>query len=308
MGDFQTKSLAKKGDSMKELLFGIKFLFENKILGKKTPLIAGLDITYDCNLSCRHCNVTERETDDMTFEDVTSILDSLYKDGGRTVYFEGGEPFLWRDGDYDLESLVSHANKMGFLTTVVYTNGTFPLETSADTVFISVDGLKETHDWVRGKSFDRIMKNIRESNHPSLFINSIINCNNKDDLEIFCKYVDEIPNIRGTFFYLHTPYFGKDELYIEPGERVEILHKLLDFKKRFKILNSSAGLKSAIRNDWERPLEICRTYEKGGYVHECCKFDDDQKLCNDCGILSYAEIDQTLKLKLTAIWNAMKYF
>lgn len=135
---------------MRELLFGIKYIFNNKILGKNTPLIAGLDITYRCNLRCRHCNVTERETDDMTFEDVTSILNSLYRDGGRTVYFEGGEPFLWHDGGYDLECLVQYAKKMGFLTTVIYTNGTIPLETSADTVFISVDGLKETHDWIRG--------------------------------------------------------------------------------------------------------------------------------------------------------------
>lgn len=292
---------------MKELLFGVTYILNHRILGKKIPLIAGLDLTYRCNLTCRHCNLNERETDDMTFEDVVAILDSLYKDGCRAVYFEGGEPFLWRDGEYKLESVVQHAKRMGFLATVVYTNGTLPIETTANTVFVSVDGLKETHELLRGESFDIIMKNIQESRHASLFINSIINSYNKDELESFCKYIDEIPNIQGTFFYFHMPYYRKDDLYIDQEEREKILHKLLHFKKRFKILNSYAGIKSAIRNDWERPLEICRVYEKG-YVHECCKFHKERELCDNCGILSYAEIDQTLKLKPTAILNALKYF
>ena len=33
-----------------------------------------------------------------------------------------------------------------------------------------------------------------------------------------------------------------------------------------------------------------------------------RELCRDCGYLSYAEIDQTLKLKPSALLNAMKYF
>ena len=84
-------------------------------------------------------------------------------------------------------------------------------------------------------------------------------------------------------------------------------HRLLDYKRRFRILNSRAGLRSALRNDWERPLEICSVYEQGDR-YKCCRYPENPELCRNCGYLSYAEIDQTLKLKPSAVLNALKYF
>ena len=292
---------------MKNIIYGIKYIIGNQIFKKHTPLIAGLAITNKCNLRCQHCRVTERKTDDMSFAEIISVLDSFYKEGGRNIYIEGGEPFLWHDNKHNIEDIVKYAHKKRFLTVVIYTNGTVPIKTSADTVFISLDGLRKTHDLIRGKTFDRIMKNIHESKHPSLFVNFTINNYNKAEIETFCEYVDRIDQLCGIFFYFHTPYYGYDDLYIEAPERNEILFRLLDFKKKYKILNSQAGIKSAIKNDWERPLDICRVYENND-VYECCRFYGDAELCKNCGYLSYAEIDQTLKLKPSAILNALKYF
>ena len=39
-----------------------------------------------------------------------------------------------------------------------------------------------------------------------------------------------------------------------------------------------------------------------------CRYSDDPGLCRNCGYLSYAEVDQTLKLKPSAILGALKYF
>jgi Fe-coproporphyrin III synthase len=122
--------------------------------------------------------------------------------------------------------------------------------------------------------------------------------------EIFIKLINRI---RGIFFYFHTPYYGYDDLYIEPCERNVILGRLLTLKRNYKILNSHVGLKSALNNDWERLLNICRVYEKGG-VYECCRYPGNPQLCQNCGYLSYAEVDQALKLKPSAIINASKYF
>jgi MoaA/NifB/PqqE/SkfB family radical SAM enzyme len=277
------------------------------MLGRNTPLIAGLAITNRCNLRCRHCRVTGRGTEDMSFEEVITILNSFYQEGGRTVFIEGGEPFIWHDGQYGLEDIVRNAHTTGFIAVVVYTNGTMPLDTSADTVFISIDGLQKTHDFLRGETFDRIMQNIRASMHPSLYVNYTINNYNKNEIEKFCEHINAIHQIRGIFFYFHTPYYGYDDLYIEPAERNDILLRLLAGKKKYKILNSRAGLKSALHNDWERPLDICRVYEKGT-VYECCRFSGDPELCRNCGYLSYAEINQTLRLKPSAVLNALRYF
>ena len=40
----------------------------------------------------------------------------------------------------------------------------------------------------------------------------------------------------------------------------------------------------------------------------CNEGNCELTFCKDCGYLSYAEIDQTLKLKPGAITNALKYF
>ena len=292
---------------MIQMIYGIKYIINRQIFKKTTPLIAGLTVTNKCNLRCRHCRVADREAGDLSFEEAVTILDSFYEEGGRTVYLQGGEPFIWHDRQYHLEDIVGYARGKGFLATIIFTNGTMPINTSANTVFVSVDGLQKTHDYLRGKTFDKIMENIHASQHPSLFINYTINNYNKDEIEDFCGHIDKISRIHGIFFYFHTPYYGYDDLYIEPDERNEILGGLLALKRKYKILNSQAGLKSALNNDWERPLDICRVYEKSD-VYQCCRYPGDPELCRNCGYLNYAEINQTLRLKPSAILNALKYF
>jgi hypothetical protein len=81
----------------------------------------------------------------------------------------------------------------------------------------------------------------------------------------------------------------------------------MELRKDYRILNSRAGLRSALKNDWKRPMRVCSVYEKG-VVFECCRFSRGPELCRNCGYLSYAEIDQALKLRPSALLNAMKYF
>lgn len=289
------------------LLFGLRYVTACNLLNKPFPLICGLNMHNRCNLRCRHCRITERPAESLTFEDSKRLIDSFWDEGGRTIYFEGGEPFLWRDREARLEDVIKYSKKKGFIATVIYTNGTFPIETSADTVFISLDGLRDTHDSLRGNTFNRVIHNIHESVHQSLYINYTINNLNKDEIIDFCDFINGVGQIKGIFFYFHTPYYGYDDLYIDRNGRNEVIKTLISNKSRFKILNSYAGLKSALRNDWKRPLEICRIYE-GDRAYTCCRYRGNAELCDNCGYLSYAEIGQVLKLKPSAIRNAIKYF
>ena len=287
--------------------FGLAYLVRHHVLRKDAPLIRGPVLTNRCNLHCLHCRVSARGPMDMSFAEVTAAVDAFYREGGRCLYLEGGEPFLWRDGPRRLDDIVEYAHGIGYPTVVVYTNGTMPPRTAADTVFVSVDGLRATHDALRGTSFERIMGNVCESPHPSLFVNSTINARNKDELRAFCEYVESIDSIRGAFFYLHTPYYGHDALELEVVERQRVLRELLVLRRDHRILNSRAGLESVLRIDWSRPLSACSVYEEG-VVYECCRYSGDPDLCRHCGYLSYAEIDQVLKLKPSAIGNALEYF
>ena len=292
---------------MRHLLFGIKYVANYWITGQLDPLICGLVLHNKCNLRCRHCTVIDRPPGTLTFSEATGVIDDFYDQNGRCLYLEGGEPFTWKDHDHGMEDIVEYAKRKGYFTVIIYTNGTHELESAADTLFVSVDGLQATHDYLRGKSFDRIMENIWHSAHPSIFINYTINSVNKNDIAAFCEYVDGIPSVRGSFFYFHTPYYGFDDLYLEPEEKKEILGALMHLKNKFRILNSKAGLESALRNDWKKNLPCCRVYEEGRY-YTCCRESREGSVCEHCGYLSYAEIDQTLKLKPDAIANALKYF
>jgi MoaA/NifB/PqqE/SkfB family radical SAM enzyme len=150
--------------------------------------------------------VLDRGEKDMDFREAMTAIDTFYREGGRCLYLEGGEPFLWHDGQHHLEAVVDYAHHVGFLTVVVYTNGTLPICTSAETVFVSVDGLRVTHDTLRGVSFDRIMGNIQNSPHRSLYLNYTINSRNQGEIRAFCEYAHGRERIRGIFFYFHTAY------------------------------------------------------------------------------------------------------
>ncbi|MBN1597218.1 MAG: radical SAM protein [Bacteroidales bacterium] len=292
---------------MRHIFFGLKYILNYWISGHRNPLICGLVLHNKCNLRCRHCKIIDRPEASMSYNEAVRVIDDFYAEGGRCLYLEGGEPFIWKEHSKSMEDIITYSRKKGYHAVIIYTNGTVPINTSADTVFVSVDGLKDTHDSLRGKSFERIMTNILNSHHPSIYINYTINTVNKDDIIKFLKYTDGIRQIKGTFYYFHTPYYGYDDLFLDKDSKKEILHQLLILKREFKILNSSAGLKSALRNDWKRNMEICTVYESGIY-YKCCRENNSIEVCNDCGYLSYAEIDQTLKLKPGAIINALKYF
>ena len=220
---------------MNHLLYGIKYVANYWMTGKTGPLICGLVLHNKCNLRCRHCTVIDRPASAVTFEEAMNVIDEFYLENGRCLYLEGGEPFTWKDHSYRMEDVVNYAQGKGYYTVIVYTNGMHELESNADTIFVSIDGLQSTHDYLRGKSFDRIICNIQQSSHPSIFINYTINSVNKDDIVPFCEYIDDIPGVNGIFFYFHTPYYGLDELYLDPTERKVILEQIIGLKKNYKI-------------------------------------------------------------------------
>jgi MoaA/NifB/PqqE/SkfB family radical SAM enzyme len=167
---------------MKPYLNGIRYILERRLFNSDTPLICGLVLHNRCNFRCLHCRVHTRRTSPMSFHECTTVIDSFYREGGRTLYLEGGEPFLWRDHHHTTEDIIFYARRKGFHSVIIYTNGTIPLDSSANTLFISVDGHRESHDHLRGRSFDLIMQHIAQSGHPSIYINYTINNHNKKEI------------------------------------------------------------------------------------------------------------------------------
>ena len=290
--------------------YAFGYLFRTKILRQRIPFIGGLVINEKCNLRCKHCDVANKNIPDLSYEDIKKGLQIFYDKGIRSVFIEGGEPFLWRDGKMRLEEIIQLTRNLGFHLVSVYTNGTFPIVVSADSVFVSIDGLKKTTNELRGRGkniYDVIVKNIKQSTHPNIIINFTINARNKNDLEIFCEEMSKIKQIKGIFFYFHTPYFGIDELFIGFDEKRIIIELIFSLKKKgYKIFNSNACLRSVARNNWTRPSELCYVYANNK-LFECCRANGNEEACHNCGYLGYPEIIHILDLKPTAILSALNY-
>ena len=277
------------------------------MFGKELPFIGGIVINDSCNLNCTHCSVANRDIPDLTFEEVEIGLRRLYAMGMRYLYIEGGEPFLWRDNGKSLKDVIHLARKIGFSFIVLYTNGTFPIITDANTVFVSLDGLKDTHNKIRGNTYERIISNIIKSPHKKLLVNYTINKKNEKEIEQFCHEISKIEKIKGIFFYFYTPSQGIDDLYLGLDERKNIIKRILKLKKTgYKILNSKAALMGVYNDSWKRPNKLSYLYANKK-LYQCCRTFGDSEICKDCGYLGLTEIYYIAKFNLNAIYTAFKY-
>ncbi|MFZ5989492.1 MAG: radical SAM protein [Bacillota bacterium] len=128
------------------------------------PITAVWEITMGCNMRCKHCgssceNALEGE---LTTEEALKLCEDLGDLGFKWITLSGGEPTTRKDWNLIAKKL----NENGIIPNMI-TNGWLMNEEIADkaveaginTVAISIDGLEETHDFIRKKgSFKRIME------------------------------------------------------------------------------------------------------------------------------------------------------
>jgi MoaA/NifB/PqqE/SkfB family radical SAM enzyme len=137
-----------------------------------TVVNAQIELTYGCNLHCVHCytdcyNRPDLVKQELSYKEVTRILDQLVEEGCLWVCFTGGEIFMRKD----FLEIYAYAKRQGFLITL-FTNGTLFTEAIADylkehppfSIEISCHAAtEETFDritQVKG-SFQRFLRGIR---------------------------------------------------------------------------------------------------------------------------------------------------
>ncbi|MDI6769292.1 MAG: radical SAM protein [Anaerolineales bacterium] len=226
------------------LCFYLSFVWRFIILRRQEPLIYGLAVTDRCNLECRGCHVSNTGRPDMTWARLVSTLQNAWRRGFRELYFSGGEPMLWHDGKRSLESAVIEARRIGFFHVHVYTNGMFGLDTSADLVWVSMDGLPGTFERRRGNHFAQVERAVREGRHPKVAVIYVIDSHTAAGIEPFLRWVQETKfPVMGVMFYFHTPYYGRDELFLTAEQRAPLIDQLLDcIRAGLPVINSRAGL------------------------------------------------------------------
>jgi MoaA/NifB/PqqE/SkfB family radical SAM enzyme len=287
--------------------FYAPFVWRFAVLRRPAPLVYGVALTDRCNLSCRGCRVSNTSRPDMTWDRLADTLQNAWSRGFRELYFSGGEPMMWRDGERTLEDAIVEAKRIGFFHVHVYTNGTLGLDTSADLVWVSMDGLPDVFERRRGRHFHEVERAVREDRHPKVAVIYVIDRDTAEGIEPFLRWVQEtkFPAI-GVMFYFHTPYYGRDELFLTAEERAPIIDRLLGcIRAGLPVINSRAGLLALKSGDWPRRVPVACVADVDG-ESVCCRASD--AVCVDCGYAACTELTEFRRLRPSALLAMMRYW
>jgi len=292
-----------------EVQYFARYGFRTLLLKRRSPIIAGMPLTDVCNLQCKHCVVANAGRGHYSFQTIDELMRHFYGIGVRILYLQGGEIMTWQQGTRTAGDVIRHAREIGFFKVAVVTNGTLGIPEEADLVWVSLDGCEAVHDSIRGAgAFARMMANVKSSGHRHVNFNMTINRLNVGDVESVAEISRDTPGVRGVSFNFHTPYAGVEDMMVPIEERIGVIDRILRLKKkRFPILNTSAGLRAMQENRWRRPLPVVHLVEKG-QIFECCWGREQPGVCEKCGYGIIAELSQMLALNVPTIMESLRLF
>jgi len=181
--------------------------YASRLIGR--PLIAPehvyFSLTNRCCLRCVMCDIPKcacDESSELSTEEARGIISQIKEMGIRHLILSGGEPLLRKD----LFELINFAKQAGIIWVDIITNGILIDDATAEKlvtsglnhITVSLDGLKESNDWVRGSgSFDKSSQAIDRLNFfkkklslkgPSIGINFTILNKNIADIVKFVSF------------------------------------------------------------------------------------------------------------------------
>lgn len=137
------------------------------------PIYAVWEITLACDLACRHCGsrAGRGRPDELSTEECLDLVDQMAELGVREVSLIGGEAYLREDWIEILRRIRSH-DMMALFTTggrgLTKERCRAAAEAGLQSTSVSVDGVEETHDRLRGvkgswRSAFEAFDNLREA-------------------------------------------------------------------------------------------------------------------------------------------------
>lgn len=237
---------------IKQLFYLGQWFVRARFFGRKAPLQTVLFITDKCNLRCRHCSVYgSAGYRQRKFEDILQDMKESYKAGSRFIDLEGGEPTLWKEDSKTINDIIDAALKIGFFSITVTTNAQQDFSwIHPNSIWVSMDGVGEYHERIRGEgTFARLEENIRKSGKKHICVNMVVNSLNWESLDAAMEYARANAAIEQISINFHTPYPGTEYLMLPPEKKVELIDKVLEYKKKgYPIMNSRSGLRRMRRN------------------------------------------------------------
>jgi MoaA/NifB/PqqE/SkfB family radical SAM enzyme len=294
---------------MKPFIYLPLWFIRAKFFGRKRPLQTVLFVSNECNLRCRHCCVYDNEKPlNKSFDQIKEELQYSYQLGSRFVDFEGGEPFLWNENGKNINDLIRLAKQIGFFSTTVTTNAQLPFnQCDADSIWVSLDGMKTEHEQIRGAgTFDRLAENIAQNTHPKISVNMVVNSLNYKSVEDTIVWASQQPNIQSISLNFHTPYPQTEDLFLDWNLRRETIDKIIKMKKAgHAIMNSASGLKLMKDNRFKKYCWITNFILPDGTRLDECQ-GKTQNICDSCGFCMAGETTSLFRFKADTLFAALK--
>ena len=164
-----------------------------------------LELTLQCNERCFHCGSSctpQKPEDLLSLEEYKAILDQVKEDfdlGRLQLCITGGEPLLRPD----FFEILGYAHELGYHwgmtsnATLITPEVAHRLaEVGMDTISVSIDGLPETHDKLRGTpgGYERAMRGIQALIDEKVFkavqVTTVVNHENIGELDALFEIMD----------------------------------------------------------------------------------------------------------------------
>jgi len=269
-----------------------------------------------CNLRCKHCYSVagNKLNDELSLQEIKRVIDELKQLGAIRIFFTGGEPFMRPD----ILDILNYTDKNGFAM-YISTNGTLiDLQTinrlkllkHLRTFQVSIDGLRKTHDSIRGvkRTFDKAINTIeiakRKLKNTSITIISTLMQENANEMDKLLKLAIKL---RVDNFGIVTLYPIKRSAKVKD---VSTLQKYKIFKKLSQIyIKEKPKLKIGLLvPPAVIPESLSELEYGGGYV---CSFPSllginaNGEVAPCDGLLSYKELilGNVREKSLNEIWN-----
>lgn len=313
--NIKLKDIAKRtGYNQKEL----KILYseiEQKLLSKDyyednlkidTPIKIQWKITNKCNLKCKHCYLGKLDGFELPFEKADEIADTIINSNVMEVTISGGECLTYKGIEKIIKKLLINGIKVDVFTNALLLKNVLDkidsdiLNKSALLFYVSVDGLKSSHEQIRGKDiFDKTIENIKyaiEKGYP-VVTNTVINKINYCDIMDMIVLLKQMGVKDVQLSNLIVQGSADNSMKISLSEQMALKEKINDLYKEHpefgyiyysevpdsdgvrKVYSLSNGKKDFIGNDnWKCTAGVARvTIDSNGKVY-CCPFIKDSYL------------------------------
>ncbi len=271
-----------------------------------TPIKIQWKITNKCNLKCKHCYLGKLDGFELPFEKAEEIADTIINSNVMEVTISGGECLTYKGIEKIIKKFLVNGIKVDVFTNALLLKNVLDkidldiLNKNALLFYVSVDGLKNSHEQIRGKNtFDKTIANIKyaiEKGYP-VVTNTVINKINYCDIMDMVVLLKQIGVKDVQLSNLIVQGNADNSLKISLLEQMALKEKINDLYKEHpefgyiyysevpdsdgvrKVYSLSNGKKNFIGNDnWKCTASVARvTIDSNGKVY-CCPFIKDSYL------------------------------